>query len=86
MTGNILGRLPVPRDDRRSQLGREDTGRRVSLSVSYSEPHEGNSGNGKIARLRAILSGETRTRTGDTTIFSRAAATLERARKACKYA
>ena len=30
--------------------------------------------------------GETRTRTGDTTIFSRAVACLERARKCCKYA
>jgi hypothetical protein len=44
------------------------------------------SGNKKIQVAPSVTDGETRTRTGDTTIFSRAAATLERRRNGCKNA
>jgi hypothetical protein len=42
--------------------------------------------NKKIPLECGIANGETRTRTGDTTIFSRAVLTLERRRNACKRA
>lgn len=55
----------------------------ISSCIARSLAHSGQT---EIAVLQAILDGETRTRTGDSTILSRAVSSLELARNRCKQA